>query len=246
VPLIYQLAKSLQIKVVSTQCRITIFHVKTQFVVIRVLQALAWMGVCCTHIVRVFVASTINTRLSDKETRRVFLQNVLMTTLGSGVVVGVTVGVAIGVSGGQSMGYGGSLCFLGTGRLPLLTLAFTLPLGLVVLVDIVCFLFTAVSIARVRRLQSSTEMSRSEERGVSRVVLVYAKLVTVTGGAWSLGPLAEAADSGEWMRVVAELLMGAQGLLIFLAYVCNARVWRLYQGLLASRHQNGTITTGSQ
>jgi hypothetical protein len=59
-------------------------------------------------------------------------------------------------------------------------------------------------------------------------VLVYAKLVTVTGGAWALGL---AADS-KWMRVVAELLTALQGLLIFLAFVCNQRVWNLYRSLV--------------
>jgi hypothetical protein len=155
-------------------------------------------------------------------------------------VVGVTVGVAMGVTGGSSMGYGGSepLCFLDTTTVPLLVLAFLLPLGLVVLTDLSCFLFTVASIAHTRWLQRSVRMERSGRHGVGWDVLVYAKLVTVTGGAWALGLAAEAADS-EWMRVVAELRMGAQGLLIFLAYVCSKRVRGLYRQSLKRSGRGG-------
>jgi hypothetical protein len=196
------------------------------------LQALSWMAVCCTHMARVF-ASKVRLTMTMQQTRRKFLLNLAITLLTSTAVVGVMVGVAEGVSGGSSIGYGGALCFLDTASLPLLVLAFALPLGLVILTDLVCFVFTVVSIARVRRLQSSRSDeagARQHQAGNWRDVLVYAKLVTVTGGAWALGLATEAADS-EWMRVVAELLTGAQGLLIFLAYVCNQRVWDLYKRL---------------
>jgi hypothetical protein len=72
-------------------------------------------------------------------------------------------------------------------------------------------------------------------------VLIYAKLVTVTGGAWFLGLGAEAADS-EWMRVVAELLTAVQGLLIFLAFVCNQRVWNLYRFRLTRDESTNHVT----
>jgi hypothetical protein len=160
--------------------------------------------------------------------------------------VGVAVGVAVGVSGGQSLGYGGSLCFLDTAAVPLLVLAFELPLGLVVLIDLVCFVITVVSIARVRRLQSSVgDRSAGPHLAVGwRDVVVYAKLATITGGAWALGLAAEAADS-EWMRVVAELLTAAQGLLIFLAYVCNRRVWNLYRERLGLEAASSSTSRGS-
>jgi hypothetical protein len=148
--------------------------------------------------------------------------------MGSAAVVGITIGVALGVSGGSNVGSGGPLCFLDTAAFPLLVLAFVLPLGLVVLTNLVCFVFTVVSIARVRRLQSSRGEAQQQQHGGWWDVLVYAKLVTVTGGAWALGLTAEAADS-EWIRVVAELLTALQGLLIFLAYVCNQRVWNPYK-----------------
>jgi hypothetical protein len=78
------------------------------------------------------------------------------------------------------------LCFLDTAAVPLLVLAFALPLGLVVLADFVCFVITVVSIARVRRQQSSVgDRSAGPHLAVGwRDVMVYAMLVTVTGGAW--------------------------------------------------------------
>jgi hypothetical protein len=192
------------------------------------LQALGWMAVCCVHMARVFAASTRHST-TRKKIRRKFVIFILITSLGSAAVVGITIGVALGVSGGSNVGYGGPLCFLDTAAFPLLVLAFVVPLGLVVLTNLVCFVFTVVSIARVRRLQPTRgEAQQQQQNGGWRDVVVYAKLVTVTGGAWALGLTTEAADS-EGMRVVAELLTALQGLLIFLAYVCNQRVWNLYK-----------------
>ncbi|XP_070191632.1 G-protein coupled receptor Mth2-like [Littorina saxatilis] len=184
------------------------------------LTALSWMGVCCVHMVRVFTSKTRRS-LTDREVRKVFLRYVLITCLFSTVIVLITVVVSSAVSGGASMGYGGPICFLDTELHRLVLLAFLLPLGLVVLTNLTCFVITVVSIVRVRRLQARAPRER-------RDVLVFAKLVTVTGGAWMLGFLAEFTDQ-EWMRVMADLCTVAQGLLLFLAYTCNKRVLRLYR-----------------
>jgi hypothetical protein len=116
------------------------------------LQALGWMAVCCKHMARVFTAPTHRT-LPDKKERRLFARHVLLKSLGAGVLVGVTVGVAMGVSDGRSVGYGGPNCFLDTASLPLLMLAFAVPVGVVVVTNLVCFVLTVVSIARVRHVQ---------------------------------------------------------------------------------------------
>jgi hypothetical protein len=57
----------------------------------------------------------------------------------------------------------------------------------VVLADLVCFVITVVSIAHVRRLQSSVgDRSAGPHLAVGwRDVVVYAKLATVTCGAWA-------------------------------------------------------------
>jgi hypothetical protein len=115
------------------------------------LQALGWMAVCCTHMARVFTSSMPRITTKKKE-RRAFVFNILLTMFLSGVVIGVTVGVAVGVSDGKSTGYGGALCFLDTTTIPHLVLAFALPLAVVLLTNLICFVFTAVFIARVRRL----------------------------------------------------------------------------------------------
>ncbi|KAK7111809.1 hypothetical protein V1264_011382 [Littorina saxatilis] len=184
------------------------------------LTAFGWMGVCCVHMVRVFTSKTHHS-LSEREAKKAFLHHVLATCLFSSVIVVITVVVSSAMSAGASMGYGGPICFLDTELHRHILLAVLLPLGLVVLTNLTCFTITVVAIVRVRRLQTRAPRER-------RDVLVYAKLVTVTGGAWVLGFLAELTDQ-EWMRGVAELCIAAQGLLLFLAYACNKRVWRLYR-----------------
>ncbi|KAK7108888.1 uncharacterized protein [Littorina saxatilis] len=200
------------------------------------LTALGWMGVCCTHMVRVFTSKTHHS-LSERGVKKAFLQHVLATSLISTLIVGLTVVVSSALSRGVSMGYGGPLCFLDTELHPLLLLAVWVPLGLVVITNLSCFALTVVAIVRVRRLQARAPRER-------RDVLVYAKLVTVTGGAWVLGFLAELTDQ-EWMRVVAELCIAAQGLLLFLAYVCNTRVWRLYRARFGTAPPSNATSTSS-
>ncbi|XP_070193823.1 uncharacterized protein [Littorina saxatilis] len=131
----------------------------------------------------------------------------------------------------------GPICFLDTELHRLVLLAFLLPLGLVVLTNLTCFVITVVSIVRVRRLQARAPREW-------RDILVFAKLVTVTGGAWVLGLLAELTDQ-EWMRVVADLCIAAQGLLLFLAYTCNKRVWRLYRARFHGLRRATPPDTGS-
>nr|KAG5707640.1 hypothetical protein BaRGS_031022 [Batillaria attramentaria] len=201
------------------------------------LSALCWMGVCCTHMVRVFTASSRRT-LSRPETLRAFLRGLLLALLVPTVVVAITLGTSAAASGGEHVGYGGGVCFLETGLH--VGLAFLLPLALLVVLNLTCFIFTVISIMRVRRLQAQTKRDRSD-------VLVYAKLATVTGGAWTLGLLAEATDQ-DWLRVVAELCTASQGLLLFLSYVCNSRVLNLYRNRLGCRvrdPQSTTLTTSS-
>jgi hypothetical protein len=122
------------------------------------------MAVCCVHMARVFTASTHRVMPRKKE-RSTFLLNGLFTMLVSGALVCVTIGVAVGVSGGCSVGYGGPLCFLDTAAFPLLVLAFVVPLGLVVLTNLVCFVFTVVSIAGVRRLQPTRGEAQQQQNG---------------------------------------------------------------------------------
>ncbi|XP_076449204.1 uncharacterized protein LOC143285688 [Babylonia areolata] len=190
------------------------------------LTALLWMNVGCVHMVRVFFAKTRHA-LTQREVKKAFLHNVLFTVLLSVGAVALTAVVTVAVSGGASTGYGGKLCFLDTGFDPLLILAFLLPLGGVVVTNLLCFLLTVVAIMRVRRLQATVGSAR-------RDVLVYAKLATVTGLGWVLVVLAEFSGHQEWLLVLAELCTASQGLLLFLSYVCNTRVWRMYRARFGS------------
>ena len=201
------------------------------------LTALGWMGVCCVHMARVFASKTRLT-LTERVVKKAFLRRLLFILLLSTTVVALTIIATTAASGGSSIGYGGAICFLDTGYHQLIILAFMLPLALLVAANLVCFGVTVVSIVRVRRLQQQLPGERRHD------VLVYAKLVTVTGGAWLLALLAEVTDQ-EWMRVLAELCTAAQGLLLFLAYVCNARVWSLYLARFGSSRPAPTSASGT-
>ncbi|XP_076443036.1 uncharacterized protein LOC143281673 [Babylonia areolata] len=200
------------------------------------LMAWLWMAICCVHMLRVFTAKTRHA-LTQRETQKAFLRNVLSTVVVSVGIVVLTMATSAAVSGGSSIGYGSGQCFLDTGLHPLLMLPVFLPLGAMVLTNFICFFITVVSIVRMRRLTAQVGSGR-------RDVLVYAKLATVTGAGWVLGLLTPAIRS-LWMVVVAELCTGLQGLLLFLSFVCNARVRQLYRARCGARQQTAASTATS-
>ncbi|XP_076454846.1 uncharacterized protein LOC143289683 [Babylonia areolata] len=185
------------------------------------LMALLWMGVSCVHMLRVFISKTRLT-LNQSETKKTFVRYILFTLVISGCIVILTIVVSYAVSGGASLGYGGRLCLFDTDQHPFLPLALMVPLGLVVLTNMTCFIYTVFTIRRVQHLQAQTPKG-------FRDILVFAKLATVTGGTWTLAVVASLINK-EWLLVVAELCTASQGLLVFLSFVCNRRVWNLYRG----------------
>ncbi|KAL8568556.1 hypothetical protein ACOMHN_058493 [Nucella lapillus] len=184
------------------------------------LMALLWMGVCCAHMMRVFLSKT-RVVLHQREVKKVFVLNVVLTVAVSAAVVVLTMVISAAVSGGSTIGYGGSLCLFDKSQLPLLPLAFMLPLGLVVVTNLVCLGVTLSAIRRVRRLQAQRVKGYWE-------VLVYAKLTTVTGGAWLLAIVGELADV-HWLLVLADVCTASQGMLVFLSFTCNRRICLLYR-----------------
>ncbi|XP_076454841.1 adhesion G protein-coupled receptor E3-like [Babylonia areolata] len=200
------------------------------------LMALLWMGVSCVHMLRVFISKTRLT-LNQSETKKTFVHYILFTLVISGCIVILTIVVSYAVSGGASLGYGGRLCLFDTDQHPFLPLALMLPLGLVVLTNMTCFIYTVFTIRRVQHLQAQTPKG-------FRDILVFAKLATVTGGTWTLAVVASLINK-EWLLVVAELCTASQGLLVFLSFVCNRRVWNLYRARFRSFTKSATSSTSS-
>ncbi|XP_059173702.1 uncharacterized protein LOC131954184 [Physella acuta] len=124
-------------------------------------------------------------------------------------------------SDGRQVGYGQWRCYLDSTLLVELTMIG--PLALVTICNVTFFGVTVYKIQEVRGLQVSQLGRRDDVTNL----YVYVKLSSMTGAFWLLAILAEASDNSV-LRYVSILLNGCQGVLIFVSYICNTRVLRLY------------------
>ncbi|ESO99944.1 hypothetical protein LOTGIDRAFT_158106 [Lottia gigantea] len=115
-----------------------------------------------------------------------------------------------------SLGYGGSSCYISgsNGR----RLGFALPVGLLVLTNIILFAWTFIKLKRHQKIQSTQENQIS--------MMACLKLSVITGLTWVFAFLFEATGFIVFAYLFT-LFVGAQGFVIFLAFVFNRRVLKL-------------------
>ncbi|ESO99945.1 hypothetical protein LOTGIDRAFT_158107 [Lottia gigantea] len=115
-----------------------------------------------------------------------------------------------------SLGYGGSSCYISgsSGR----RLGFALPVGLLVFTNIILFAWTFIKLKRHQQVQSTQENQIS--------MLACLKLSVITGLTWVFAFLFEATGFIVFAYLFT-LFVGAQGFVIFLAFVFNRRVLKL-------------------
>ncbi|CAG5136682.1 unnamed protein product [Candidula unifasciata] len=135
-------------------------------------------------------------------------------------------------------------CSLDSPLLVYITL-FTPILGILIS-NFVFYLISVIEIHNVRKLQTQKFLSKHES---SKSIYIYLKLSTVTGIFWILTLIAEATDI-DALRVFAILLNGLQGVFIFVSFVCNKRVLKMYKDQIElnrnSRLAASTINISSE
>ncbi|KAK0068874.1 adhesion G protein-coupled receptor E2 [Biomphalaria pfeifferi] len=72
-----------------------------------------------------------------------------------------------------------------------------------------------------------------------RICLLYVKLSSVTGVYWIVTIVAELINR-DVLWFISNLLNGLQGVAIFVSYMCNKRVYRLYLSKFLS-HQTSSL-----
>lgn len=175
------------------------------------------MAVCSFHMFRVF--TTLRNREDSSERRRKFLQYCVFIYGVPATLVVATLVVHIILSEGSSIGYGGSQCYLSSGAA--IGIAFGIPVAVTVLVNLVFFILTIKPI----RNRPKVDKNKQDEHHV----LVYIKLSSLTGITWILGFVAFAI---QWqaLRYLFIIVNASQGVFLFISFVCNCRVVRLFSG----------------
>ncbi|KAH9514436.1 hypothetical protein Btru_025254 [Bulinus truncatus] len=175
-----------------------------------------WTFICCHHMFRVFTAK-IRTASSGNDVKRLVLSALFPASIVSSVVL-----FSYLQSGGQSIGYSSLSCWFES--LVLTVAAFACPLAVVVVCNIGFLIITVVKIHKVRQLSPSDRTKNKENQNN---LIVYVKLSAMTGVFWVLAILAEVANN-DYFRIISIIISGLEGVYIFLSYVFNQRVLRLY------------------
>ena len=181
------------------------------------------MNVCSFHMYLLFYNKMISSpaTLKNLEHTKYYL---LYTYLIPLFIVAVTLAVHYGISKGEFSGYGKYACSLSD--IYTITCSFIVPAAIIFIAN---FTFFAMAFYAIRTSPRVACTKRDQ-----REFYIYLKLCALTGISWPLqiidGMLPLTAFS-----FVAVFINALQGFYIFISYVCNARVYRLYNRLLTGK-----------
>ena len=163
------------------------------------------------------------------------VRSVLYVTISSLIFVGINLTVSIIRSNGQDSGYGGSICYLSSPLMHLIT--FIVPTATAVIVNIILFTYVVFKINNTNR----QGLTLNQERNY---FAIYARLSTLTGLTWLFGYIHILLENKviEYLFIV---LNACQGVFIMIAFVLNRRVYSLFRAR-GTVHKTATITTHSE
>ncbi|XP_046571825.1 uncharacterized protein LOC124279989 [Haliotis rubra] len=182
----------------------------------------AWMNVCTFHVFRVFRNILSSVKLSNDK-RIILLKYGTFSYVMPAGIVAVTILANYFLSGISTIGYSDSraTCFLNPGVITLV--AFGVPAVVTVVCTGAFFVCTVVALRRASAERASVGKKET------KVILNLVKLSSVTGLSWVFGLLGSL-FSIEAFKYVFVVLAAGQGVLIFLSFVLNKRVFKLLLG----------------
>ncbi|XP_038072647.1 uncharacterized protein LOC119741068 [Patiria miniata] len=124
------------------------------------------------------------------------------------------------------------VCWVGDGYVSMVVVG--VPIGLVVLTNIVLFSLTVCGIRKTKRETRNVLGNKTEVQQVKEELIIYIKIATLMGFTWIFGFAAAISDViALWYVFI--LLNASQGVHIFLSFICNKKVWRLWLKAFQSR-----------
>ncbi|BFY97950.1 hypothetical protein BsWGS_00990 [Bradybaena similaris] len=178
-----------------------------------------WMNVCCIHMYRVFTCHGTKFINTGRDTRRHL--HYCLFAFGSPVVFIIFyVVICLWLTSGSSNGYSNTYCFLDVTMSILTTLlSLVAPLTLTILTNGVLFVLTIREMVHVPRVRSTA---------AGRGVMTYVKLSTLTGVSYIVCGAALHLQS-PIVNLFAAPVMSLQGVFIFISFICNTRVGKLFR-----------------
>ena len=175
-----------------------------------------WMNICTFHVFKVF--SNFGQVTAGKGLKT-FLIYWFYSIMLSVTLVLVNIFVSLRNSNNTDFGYGAVSCYISSERM--IGYTFGIPLGVVVVANLLMFLWTVCQLLRMPEIQKDVKNKRND-------VIIFAKLSTLTGFTWIFGFI----FSWTGVKVFSYffiVLNASQGVFLFLSFVCNQRVLAMYK-----------------
>jgi hypothetical protein len=180
-----------------------------------------WLNICSYHMFRVFTERVKN--LSNQGKLKTIFRYTLYSFGCPLLFVLGNIVVFLVITSGREYGYGQTMTLVDSKLAYLIT--FIAPLSFVCIANAVLFAITAYKIKSTPKVEGTDHV---------RVhFVVYLKLSTLTGMTWAFQILDTFLELSFLSYVVA-VLNSLQGFFLFISYVCNARVWKMYKDLMTS------------
>ena len=188
------------------------------------------MNICCIQMFRIFRNPTkLSPRFEFKNTL-IYLLYVITLSL---FFVGINLIVSLGTSNGSETGYGGTICFISSSFLHLIT--FIVPSAIIISANIILFAYVVFKLNRT----SANSMKVRQERNYFKA---YARLSSLTGLTWIFGYLLILLQN-EILEYLFIICNASQGVFIMVAFVFNHRT---YVMLCKSKRLSRTSAQGTE
>ncbi|XP_071119573.1 latrophilin receptor-like protein A [Haliotis cracherodii] len=200
------------------------------------LASFCWLNISSFHTFRVF-RDVFSSRSFESNKKRIILKYCIFGFGTPAAVVATTMTANYFVSGSVSFGYAdtSNFCFVSNGTNGIVGLL--VPAGMTILVSFTLFTLTVVYLCR------ASANRRKVGNEVKWNILMYIKLSTITGFSWVFGFLQMVDKSSQVFTYLFIILTGAQGVLIFMAFMANKRTFLLVKNACRKQNKGSTYST---
>ncbi|KAK6968069.1 adhesion G protein-coupled receptor E3, partial [Biomphalaria glabrata] len=188
----------------------------------------SWIFLSSLHMFQVMTVRMSSPTHKDSGKFKFVLKLTSFSLIGPGAVLFAVIVSSYMTS--RTIGYGQNSCYLDS--IYLTGLSVVAPICLVSLCNFTFLGITVASIRKVHQPVSVTSMALDQYKNC----LLYAKLSSVCAVYWIVTLVAEAYDN-EVMWIISQLLNGLQGIAIFISFLCNKRVYGMFDNQSMSQQQ---------
>ncbi|CAC5413175.1 unnamed protein product [Mytilus coruscus] len=189
------------------------------------LSTLGCFTACTVHMFKVFGQSRLTSTLKANRNKSLFWLYIISAYVYAAVIVSVNI-IVVYIVTATSTGYGrNKKCFIS--RLESFIATVLTPLIATFTINIILYTITVYRLFRKTTLNSTLSDYRNNKTEVG----IFLKLFITTGCSWILLLVNFFVNEMLIYTVIAGL-NGLQGLYVFIAYICNKRIYRLYKSKL--------------